>query len=320
MGFSFLTPLNALFALAAAVPLAALWLTQANVQRVRSLFSLTPTRRRELTGVVVALAVLPMLVGVAAAQPVVVRHHSFGERSDAQVFFVFDTSRSMSARENADAPTRLNRAIDEADGMLPRLGDIPVGVATMTDRVLPNLMPTPDSALVRRTLQQSVGIDQPPPTRFYHGTATTFLALVPIANSNLFNPGVRHPILIVFTDGEANPVQGEVRTAQVHAMQVPPFFVHVWAPTERVFKNGRIDPRYQPDPDSGQVLSQFASISHGRVFQENSIDSLVQTIHADAGDAPTKAAVLGYARIALAPWFLLAGIFPLGFLLYRRNF
>jgi hypothetical protein len=30
--------------------------------------------------------------------------------------------------------------------------------------------------------------------------------------------------------------------------------------------------------------------------------------------------VLGYARIALAPWFLLAGIFPLGFLLYRRNF
>lgn len=319
MGFSFLTPLNALFALAAAIPLAALWLTQGNVRRVRRLFSLAPTRWRELTGVIAALAVLPMLVGVAAAQPVVVQHHSLGERSDAQVFFVFDTSRSMSARQNLSSPTRLERALKDADGMLPKLGDIPVGVATMTDRVLPNLMPTPDFALVRRTLQQSVGINEPPPSRLYRGRATTFLSLVPIANSNLFNPGVRHPILVVFTDGEASPLHG-LSTTEVHAMQVPPFFVHVWSPTERVYQNGKIDPHYVPDPNSTQVLNQFASISRGRVFTEHDIDSLVQTIRGEAGDAPAKAAVLGYARIALAPWFLLAGIIPLGFLLYRRNF
>jgi hypothetical protein len=29
--------------------------------------------------------------------------------------------------------------------------------------------------------------------------------------------------------------------------------------------------------------------------------------------------VVGYARVALAPWFVLAGVIPLGFLLYRRN-
>jgi hypothetical protein len=320
MGFSFLTPLNALFALAAAVPLAALWLTQANVRRIRSLFSLTPTRWRELTGVVAALAVLPMLVGVAAAQPVVVRHHLLGERSDAQAFFVFDTSRSMSARRDPSAPTRLARAIQEAEGMLPKLGDIPVGVATMTDRVLPNLMPTPDFALVRRTLQQSVGINEPPPSRFYRGRATTLQALAPIANSNLFNPGVRHAILVVFTDGEASPLHGILAQAAARAMQVPPFFVHVWAPTERVYRHGRIDPRYVPDPDSTQVLNQFASATHGRVFQENSLGTLEQTIRGEAGGAPAKAAVLGYARIALAPWFLVAGVIPLGFLLYRRNF
>src|SRR5262249_13437879 len=113
MGFSFLTPLNALFAVRAGIALAPLWLPQAHVERVGSLFSLLPTRRRELVGVVVALAVLPMLVGVAAAQPVVVRHHVHGERSDAQVFLVFDTSRSMSARQNLDAPTRLERSIQD---------------------------------------------------------------------------------------------------------------------------------------------------------------------------------------------------------------
>ena len=40
MGFTFLTPIDALFALAAVVPLAALWLAHARMERVR-LFSLT---------------------------------------------------------------------------------------------------------------------------------------------------------------------------------------------------------------------------------------------------------------------------------------
>jgi hypothetical protein len=319
MGFSFLTPLNALFALAAAIPLAAFWLTQSNVRRIRRLFSLTPTRRRDLRGVVGALALLPMLVGIAAAQPVVVRHHLLGERADAQAFFIFDTSRSMSARAGRGDPTRLARSIKAAEGMLPRLGDIPVGVATMTDRVLPNLMPTPDFALVRRTLQQSVGIDRPPPSRRYPGRATTLQALIPIANSNLFNPGVRHPVLVVFTDGEAAPLRSSISLALIHSMQVPPFFVHVWAPSERIYLHGRTDPHYVPDGDSTRVLTEFASASHGRVFGEGSVGDLAQTIRDEVGNAPPKLAVLGYARIALAPWFILAGAFPLAFLLYRRN-
>jgi hypothetical protein len=319
MGVSFLTPIDALFALAAAVPLVALWLTQANVRRVRTLFSLTPPRRRELAGVVAALALLPMLVGVAAAQPVVVQHRSLGERLDAQAFFVFDTSLSMSAREDPGAPTRLARAIRAAEGMLPKLGDIPVGVASMTDRVLPQLMPTPDQALVVRTLRQSVGIDRPPPSRSYRGRATTLQALFPIANSNLFNPGVKHPILVVFTDGEANPLHSSIGYALARSMQVHPLFVHFWAPTERIYVHGQVDPRYVPDDNSSRVLSQFASASRGRVFGEHDIGALVRTIRGDAGTAPVRTAVLGYARIPLAPWFVLAGVFPLAFLLYRRN-
>ena len=37
--------------------------------------------------------------------------------------------------------TRLERSKREAEEVIPKLGDIPVGVATMTDRVLPDLMP-----------------------------------------------------------------------------------------------------------------------------------------------------------------------------------
>ena len=48
MGFTFLTPIDALFALAAAIPLAALWLAQSRMDKVRRVFSLRIPRRREL--------------------------------------------------------------------------------------------------------------------------------------------------------------------------------------------------------------------------------------------------------------------------------
>lgn len=320
MGFTFLTPLDALFALAAAIPLAALWLTHGRMERVRRVFSLKSPRRRELVAIVVALALLPVLMGVAAAQPVVVRHQELGQRLDVQVFFVFDTSTSMTARTGPHGLTRLQRAKQEAEEVIPKLGDIPVGVAGMTDRVLPYLLPTPNQVLIRRTLTQSVGIDRPPPSQLYPGRATMFSALYPIPYSNFYNPGVPHRILVVFTDGEAQPVRSPVGYELARAMTVHPLFVHVWAPTERIYVHGRVDPHYRPDPTSAGALSRFATAAHGRVFDENQLDELVQTIKTEAGDKPVMTDVLGYARVALAPWFILAGVIPLAFLLYRRNF
>jgi len=122
------------------VPLAAFILMERRARTLRRLFSLTTPRRRTLVTVAVAIAVIPALVAVAAAQPVIVRRESISQRSDAQAFFVLDTSLSMSARSGPGAPTRLARAERDVEALLPQLADIPVGLATMTDRVLPNLM------------------------------------------------------------------------------------------------------------------------------------------------------------------------------------
>jgi hypothetical protein len=319
MGFTFLTPLDALFALAAAVPLAALWLAHARMESIRRLFSLKSPRKRDLAWVAAALALLPVLMGVAAAQPVVVHHRLLGQRLDVQAFFVFDTSTSMSARTGLHGPTRLERAKREAEEVIPKLGSIPVGLLTMTDRVLPVLMPTPNLGLTLRTLHQSVGINRPPPSQLYSGRATTFSALYPIPTYNFYSPGVRHRILVVFTDGEATPWHGSIDYDLAAAMTVHPLFVHVWAPTERIYIHGRVDPRYLPDPTSAGALRRFAAAAHGRVFGEDDLKALTQAIRAEAGTSPVTTPVLGYARVALAPWFVLAGIAPLGFLLYRRN-
>jgi hypothetical protein len=319
MGFTFLTPLDALFVLAAAIPLAALWFAQSRMERVRRLFSLTSPRRRELAGVIAALVILPALLGVAAAQPVVVHHHLLGQRLDVQAFFVFDTSTSMQARTGPHGETRLERAEHEAEEILPKLGTIPVGIASMTDRVLPNLMPTTNPTLLRRTIEQSVGINRPPPEQRYRGRATTFAALYPIPRSNLYSPGVRHQILVIFTDGEFVPIDSPIGYELARAMTVHPLFAHVWASTDRLYVHGRVDPNYRPDPTSATELSKFAVAARGRVYGENDLQALTKEIRTEAGHDPVETDVLGYARVALAPWFVLAGVIPLGFLLYRRN-
>ena len=106
----FLTPYAALFALVAVIPLAALALTQRRADAVRRVLGLRGPGRRALVPVVLALVLLPCLVAVAAAQPVVVRQATVKERADAQAFVVLDTSLSMRAAQGVGEPDRLERA------------------------------------------------------------------------------------------------------------------------------------------------------------------------------------------------------------------
>lgn len=288
-------------------------------RRLRRLFSLRTPRRRELVAAAVALALVPALVGVAAAQPVVIHRQAVTERVDAQVYVVFDTSLSMSARTGPHGPTRLTQAKREAEALISRLGNIPVGIATLTDRVLPSLLPTTSVPLVLRTVNQSVRIDEPPPSLRYHGRASTLESLVQLGGDRIFPPGVKHPMLVIFTDGEekAPPPFTGFSYAQQYA--IPPFFVHVWAPTERHYVDGRIDPNYLPDSASSAVLAHVATLSHGRVFREGDVGALLAAIHAEAGSKPKTTTLLGFSRVALGQWFLLACAVPLAFLFWRRN-
>ena len=158
-GVSFLTPLDAIFVLAAGVPLVALALTERRSERIRRLLSLRGPGRRAVVPVAVALVLLPALVAVAAAQPVVVREQLVSERADAQAFVLFDTSLSMRAASAPGHATRLVRAKRLALRLQQTLPDVPIGIASMTDRSLPNLMPTTDSTLFARTVLQSIATD-----------------------------------------------------------------------------------------------------------------------------------------------------------------
>jgi hypothetical protein len=317
-GVTFLTPVDAVFVVAAVAPLAALLVTERRSTRVRALLRLRGPGRRPVLQTASALVLLPALVAVAAAQPIVVRQQLVRQRGDAQAFVVLDTSDSMRAASGPHDPSRIERAKKIAIRLQQALGDVPVGIATMTDRVLPDLMPTTDPALFDRTIAQSVGIDRPPPSQQYHNErATNLQALVPLVGSHFFSDTAKHRLLVVLTDGEASRDLELFGLGIGHALR--PVFVHVWEPGEHIYYKGRLDPRYISDPTSDTLMHRAAALSSGSVFEESQVGSLIRAARAAVGNGASESHVDAYARIALAPWVALAGVLPLGFLFYRRN-
>ena len=316
-GISFLTPLDGLFVLAALVPLAALLRTEQRAARIRQLLRVSSPGRRALAPLAIARVLLPALVAIAAAQPVVVRQQLVNERADAQGFILFDTSLSMQASAAPDAPTRLARAKRLAIRLQEALPDVPLGIASMTDRSLPNLLPTTDSTLFDRTIAQSVRIDSPPPSQLYPDRATTFDALIPIVESRFYSSSVQRRLLVILTDGEATKISPLLKLSVQR--RVTPVFVHVWQPGERIFHRGKADPRYNADPTSTAALRDVAQITDGTLYDERQLNRIVRASRNAVGRAGTEAVVNTYARVPLAPWFVLGGIAPLGFLLWRRN-
>lgn len=319
LGLTFLTPAASLFVLAAVVPIAVFMLVERRARVVRTLLRVHAPGRRAWLPVVIALVLLPMLVAVAAAQPVVVRQEKVTERADAQAFVLFDTSLSMRAAAGPHAPNRLQRAKQLAMKLEHRLPDVPFGVASMTDRSLPNLMPTVDETLFDRTVEQSVGVDRPPPSQPHPGSrATTFDAIVPLVESHFYSQGVQRRLLVVFTDGESTSVSPLLKLTLQR--RVSAVYVHVWQPNERIYKRGgRIDPRYAADPSSTEALQRLATLTDGRFLSEDESGALARASRDAVGRAQAHTLVASYARVALAPWFILAAVVPLAFLLWRRN-
>jgi hypothetical protein len=315
---TFLTPFAAVFVLVAAVPIAALVLTERRAREVRRLLRVRAPSRRALVPVALALVLLPCLVAVAAAQPVVIRQQSVDERADAQAFILFDTSLSMKASAAPGQLTRLQRSKALALKIEAALPDVPFGIASMTDRSLPNLMPTVDRTTFDRTVEQSVAVDRPPPSQQHKGRATTFDALVPLVQSNFFTQGVQRRLLIVFTDGESAELSSVTKLTLQR--RVTPIYVHVSEPGERIFKRGgKPDLHYVADDDSGAALLNLAQVTQGALFDEHELSRIEHASRAAVGEAQAHTVVSAYARMPLAPWFVLAALAPLAFLLWRRN-
>ncbi|MFY9579437.1 MAG: vWA domain-containing protein [Gaiellaceae bacterium] len=319
MHVAFLTPLAALAVLLAGIPLGAWFFLVRRDSRARRALSLPRPMRASRLGPALAIAGTAALIGVAAAQPVIQRQTAHRERTDAEAYVVFDISRSMAASPGPNAPDRMERARKFALALRPRLAAIPIGVASFTDRVLPHLFPTPDESAFAGVTRRAIGVEQPPPQRFYANRATALNSLESFVTAAFFRPETRYRAVIVLTDGESQPVSAGLAATLRKPPGVHVVFVHVWRSDDRIYPTSVADPNYHPDPNSGAVLARAAATLGGKVVSENDVGAAAAATREALGSGPIRK-VSETARVALMPWVTLAAFLPLGFVLWRRNF
>ncbi|MGH3137436.1 MAG: vWA domain-containing protein [Gaiellaceae bacterium] len=320
VSLTLLTPVGALLSVGVLIPLAALLLARRRARRVRSTLDMSEPPRR---GVVVALASLltaGVLLGLAATQPIVEQTKTLQVRTDAEAFVVVDVSRSMLAQRDAGSAMRIVRAKRAASELRASLGGVPVGVASLTDRVLPHLFPSADEDVFEATLERSIGIERPPPGGTFRTRATKLDALASVRGLHFFSPKSKQRLLIVLTDGETVPVNRARLAAQL--LRVPAIdtvFVQVWSEGESVYTRNVAESQYVPDPGARAVLDGVAEAINGSVYSEQGVDSAARKAHELIGNGPTVVKGERHSPIALAPYLSIAAFLPLALLLSRRD-
>jgi hypothetical protein len=320
MELVFLTPLAALFVLLGLAPLLVWRARERRLSQVRAALRLEVPSRVSRLSVALALAALCALLALAATQPVVATTRKLPERTDAQVFVVLDTSRSMIASSEPGAPTRFQRSRSIAVSLRDALPEVPMGIASMTSGVLPHLFPTTDRRVFVATSEDSIDIERPPPS--YSATlATAIEGLARVPQQNYFAPTAKKRVLVVLSDGESRPLENpaEFDEAFDRKPKIETIFVRLWDAEERIYLTGVAEVGYEPDPTSEEQLEQMADLIEGRVVAESEAGDLAGMVAEAVGAGPTRDREHEGRRRALMPWITLAAVFPLGFVLFRRN-
>lgn len=317
----FLTPYGGIVAILVLLPLAAFVVAERRNERVGRILGLGGAPAGYRRAVLLALTTVAALLGLAATQPTVVRRQQQHVRTDAEAWFVLDTSLSMKASPGRNAPSRFERAQNLAMRLRRALGDVPVGLASITDRAMPHLFPTANAETFDVAIRQAIGIERPPPTDGFSVRITTLGSLARIASDNFFSPTSRKRLMVAFMDGETKPFRDRsLLTLFRQPPGVSTILVRVWGANDRVYINGVVDPRYRPDAQGALYMKELAAATGGVSYDESQFNRIVDAARADVGDGPTRVLSKEKRELELAPIAALVALFPLGFLLYRRNF
>jgi hypothetical protein len=319
MRVSFLTPWGALVGLAVVVPLVAFWLREHRAGRVRRLLRLEPPPARSHLPAVAALLCAFLLLGSAAAQPIVRATRSLPVRDDAEVFVVLDTTRSMLAASAPGARTRFERAVDFSLRLRSALPRVSVGVATITNRPLPHLFPSPDQAAFRATVIGAIGINRPPPGRDVFRRSTSFESLEAMATENYFAPDSVRRLVVLLSDNETQAFPPMTLVKELREGGVQLVSVRFWGPDERIWlSDGRFDPGYRTSAQAQTWMRDVAAATlGGRVFEEQEARQVVALVRAYLGEGPTRALVTAGRGRPLGIYLVLAAALPLAALLAR---
>lgn len=320
MSLTILTPLGALLAVGLVVPLLALRHIRRRARTTRESLGVAEIGRRRLLLPIGGLVVGGVLLALAATQPVFEWTRDRTVRTDAEAFVVLDVSRSMLAQASVESPQRIARAKAAASELRRALPEFRVGVASLTDRVLPHLFPTADEKVFDATIQRSLAIERPPPRSTFLTGATSLNALATLRGLRYFSPRSTARAVVVLTDGESDPV-ANARLGGLFRRDpaIGLVFVQFWDEDEKVFSRGVPEPQYVADPSARATLDRLSASTNGATYSEDQIGAAGRKVRQLLGGGPTIVQGERAGEVALAPYLAVAALLPFGLLLWRRD-
>jgi hypothetical protein len=314
-----LSPAAGLVVLAVALPLAAFFVAERRVEQVRSALHLPAPRGGVDVPHAALLGVAVLLLGIACAQPALTSVTKQRVRTDAEVLYVVDNSASMGASSGPKGRTRLERAKAFARSVRRETPELPGGVASLTDRVLPHLLPVPDASAFDATLGGAIAIDDPPP-RELNIRATNFNALSAVPRAGYFDPATTARAVVLLTDGESSFFDA---ATIAHALAARPavrlIAVQFWKRDEAIYDlAGKADANYRTDPQSTSQLRGLVTAAGGRLVAETDPGAAGEALRSLLGTGPARSVGLTETIHPLAPYLAALALLPLALVFRRR--
>jgi hypothetical protein len=312
MSVTFATPYAALGGLVGllAVAIAAARLTRA--RRVRRELGLSGPGSLAQLRRPLALACVFGLLGLAAAQPAIRTQHERRARTDAEVMVVLDSSRSMVASPGPTGTPRYLRAVAFAHRLHAAMPQVPVGVSSLTNRLLPYLFPTSDGRAYDLVLDQAYGIERPPPALTADRWVTTFGPLAEASSRQFFSPAVRKRVLVVLSDAETRDFDAGDVLRRLRRSGTTPVVVRFWEPGERIYNGRRPVGGYRAVQPAELVTLRAAGWP---AFAEDELSAAIARVRATVGRGPTAHVSYDRRTTSVAPFVALVAFAPLLLLL-----
>jgi hypothetical protein len=238
---------------------------------------------------------------------------------DAEAYIVIDITRSMLASTGKDEPTRLDRARSIAGRLRAAVPDVPVGIASFTNRVVPHVFPTTDPAVFSAGLERSIGVESPPPDTGDGALLTALDSLAPLQTHRFFSPAATRQVAVVLTDGETLPLSQATEDA-LRGGRLDLMFVRLWSERERIHAPQiALDARYRADPASTVVYDEIVRALGARAFPEGDVAEAASELRRRLGRG--EAVVTGHEAGGrqLSGWAAALAALPLAYVLRRRN-
>jgi hypothetical protein len=303
MSVEFATPLAALAGLVGLVPVAVALVRSRRADGLRRALGLDDPTLPSRLARPLALGCAFALLGLAAAQPVLVRQRERLARTDAQMLVVLDNSRSMLALAGRRSEPRYRRAQAFAFRLRAAFPQLPTGVAALNNRLLPYLFPTVDEQAYGSVVGQAYGIQKPPPSVDGDPVATVFGELTEVASQTFFGDRARRRVLVVLSDAETRPFGARAALEALRRAHTTPIVVRFWHRGERIPHESYRST--QPD-ELGRLRR-----AGWPAYSERELDAVVRRVRDAIGSGPEAEVGLRRRQTSIAPAIALAALAPL---------